>query len=359
MYYNLVRHLPAVGVDVRGLVVGEPLRPDEGVRAFAPADAPLPVRLWRARRAAADALAGGAVDVVASHFALYTFPFLDLVRDRPLVVHFHGPWASESAAEGGGGAARRVRHAVEAAVYRRADRVVVLSEAFGGLVQETYGVAAHRVRLVPGGTEVDRFDVPVSRAGARRRLGWPEDRPVLLSVRRLARRMGLEALVDAVGLLRAEVPDVLLLMAGRGPIAEELEARVAEAGLGGHVRLLGFVPDDDLPLAYRAATASVVPTRALEGFGLITAESLAAGTPVFVTPVGGLPEAVSALSRSLVFPSGSVRAMAAHLGAALQGRLPLPSADACRAYARDRFDWSTVARRTRAVYEEVTHPTSP
>ena len=178
-------------------------------------------------------------------------------------------------------------------------------------------------------------------------------RPVLLSVRRLAHRMGLEALVDAVGLLRAEVPDVLLLVAGRGPLAEALEGRVAAAGLSEHVRLLGFVPDDDLPLAYRAATASVVPTRALEGFGLITVESLAAGTPVFVTPVGGLPEAVSPLSPTLVFPSGEAGAMAAHLAAALSGRLLVPSDAACRAYARDRFDWSTVAHRTRAVYEEV------
>ena len=44
--------------------------------------------------------------------------------------------------------------------------------------------------------------------------------------------------------------------------------------------MLGFVPDEDLPLAYRAANFSIVPTVALEGFGLITIESLAAGTPV-------------------------------------------------------------------------------
>ena len=55
-----------------------------------------------------------------------------------------------------------------------------------------------------------------------------------------------------------------------------------------------------LPLAYRAADLTVVPTVALEGFGLIAVESLAAGTPVLVTPVGGLPEVVAALSPALV-----------------------------------------------------------
>ncbi len=53
-----------------------------------------------------------------------------------------------------------------------------------------------------------------------------------------------------------------------------------------HVRLLGFVSDADLPLAYRAADLSIVPSQALEEFGVITLESLAAGMPVLVTLVG-------------------------------------------------------------------------
>lgn len=352
VYYNLARSLPTIGVGVRGLVTGTAPDQDANVRAFASPTAPLPARWWGARRAAAATLSAHPVDLVASHFALYTFPLLDGIRGRPLVVHFHGPWASEASVE-----RRRLllraRQAVETAVYRRADRFIVLSEAFSTVLQETYAVPAERIRVVPGGTDVGRFDVPVSRDEARRRLGWPEGRPVVLAVRRLARRMGLETLIDAMSLLHERVPDALLYVAGRGPLAAELRDHIAALGLDDHVRLLGYVPDEDLPLAYRAATLSVVPTQALEGFGLITVESLAAGTPVFVTPVGGLPEAVRGLSPSLVMPGSDAPSMARHLAAALQDEFAIPSADQCREYTRTHFDWSTVARRTRSVYEEV------
>ena len=99
--------------------------------------------------------------------------------------------------------------------------------------------------------------------------------------------MGLEELIDAMKLIARRHPEALLLLGGSGPISSELQARIESHGLQQHVKLLGRVEDALLPLAYRAANLSVVPSRALEGFGLVTLESLAAGTPVYVTRVGG------------------------------------------------------------------------
>ncbi|MGF6806856.1 glycosyltransferase involved in cell wall biosynthesis [Paraburkholderia sp. Clong3] len=175
----------------------------------------------------------------------------------------------------------------------------------------------------------------------------------MLAVRRLVRRMGLEDLIDAVKLLKRSAPDVLLLIAGKGRLEGELEARIADAGLEHNVKLLGFVPDQHLAALYRAANLSVVPTVALEGFGLITVESLASGTPVLVTPVGGLPEAVAGLSPDLVLPETGAAAIAAGLAGALNGTLKLPDADACRRYARERFDNAVIAKRVAAVYAEA------
>jgi glycosyltransferase involved in cell wall biosynthesis len=147
------------------------------------------------------------------------------------------------------------------------------------------------------------------------------------------------------------VPDALVLIAGNGPIRAELEARIAALGLGDTVRLLGFVPDEQLPLAYRAADLSVVPTASLEGFGLITVESLAAGTPCVVTPVGGLPDIVAPIAPQLVTASARAADIGDTLAAALLGTIPLPSAAACARQARERFDWPVVAARVRDVYE--------
>ncbi len=165
--------------------------------------------------------------------------------------------------------------------------------------------------------------------------------------------MGLEQLIEAMRGVRDAVPDALLLIAGQGPIGEEIDEQIRQLGLEHHVRRLGFVPDSDLPVAYRAADISVVPTQSLEGFGLIIAESLAAGTPALVTPIGGMPEVVRALDPALVLDDATPATIEAGLVRALREPASLPTVQACQAYARSRFDWSVVVQRLLAVYDEA------
>jgi len=356
VFHALARHLPTEDVDVRGLVVGSDnvARATRGqVQAFAPASAPLPQRLLGIRAALKRPGFLAESDLAAVHFALFAFPALDLLGALPLVVHFHGPWAMESRAEQERSWLVAVKAAIERRVYRRADRFIVLSDAFREVLAQSYGVPRERIRIVPGGVDTERFDTGHTVESARERLGWPADRPTLLSVRRLVRRVGLEALVRSMERVRRHVPDALLMIAGKGPLAQTLHDLIRERGLEHHVRLLGFVPDDDLPVAYRAADLSVVPTSSLEGFGLIAAESLAAGTPVMVTPVGGLPEVVRDLDAHLVFEGHDVESIARGLTRALLGEFPLPDAAECRRFAVARYAWPAVARSVRAVYEEV------
>jgi glycosyltransferase involved in cell wall biosynthesis len=356
-FFELWRHLPAAGVGFRGLVVGSSAVGTASggtVTSFSPVSAPLIARLWRARRAAADALRSDPQALLVSHFALYTFPFGGprggKLRRRPLVVHFQGPWALEGTAERGSRTRALVKHAVERAVYDHATVFVVLSEAFGRILVERYDVPRDRIRVIPGGADVDRFaDVP-SRADARRALGWPADRPIVLTVRRLVRRMGLDTLVEAAASIRRAIPDALVMICGAGRLRADLERSIEAQGLADGVRLAGFIPDDKLPLAYRAADLSVVPSVALEGFGLVAAESLAAGTAVMVTPVGGLPEVVAGLAPQCVLAGTSANDLAEGIVGALTGMIALPTADACQRFARERYAWPTIARQLRDVY---------
>ncbi len=355
VYYNLATALPAVGVDVHGLVTGssDPSKTHPQVRTVISTSSSLPRRLSAFRRAVRRKLQSTRIDVVASHFALYAAAGLDLIPPRPLVVHFHGPWAHESEIEGEPGFAVGLKKWVERAVYRRGRRFIVLSNAFREVLITQYDVPADRIRIVPGGVETARFNTGYSRSDARTRLGWPTDRPIVIAVRRLVQRVGIDHLITAMKRVRARVPDALLLIAGAGPLRSSFEQQVAAAELSQHVRFLGFVPDEDLPLAYRAANISVMPSLALEGFGLSAVESLAAGTPVFVTPVGGLPDIVRDLSEDLLLPSAKPAVLADRLIAALTGALSLPSTTDCQSYAQSRYDWSTVAAQTHTVYQEA------
>jgi glycosyltransferase involved in cell wall biosynthesis len=356
VYYELVKHLPAANVEVRGLVAGsaQVARDSRGVvEGFAPRSHSLIRRLLAVRRLALPLLRADPRLLVASHFSLYTEPLLGALAGHPMVVHFHGPWGLEGVAEGQSGLTARVKTALEKAVYSRAGAFIVLSRPFGEILERRFGVAPGKVHVIPGGVDASRFAVRESRAECRAKLGWPQDRPIVLSVRRLMRRMGLDDLVRATLRLRDRVPNVLVLIAGSGPLAGEIDGRIASLGLQENVRLLGFVADDALPCAYRAADISVVPTVALEGFGLIVAESLAAGTPCFVTPVGGLPETVGGLSSALVLRATGSDAIADGLADALTGATPLPGALECADFARKNYDWPVIAGRVRVVYEEA------
>lgn len=356
VFSELFKYLPTAGVDAIGAVAGPDdvsQRTDGKVVSFAADGAGMAHRVLGARRTIANILEQSKPDLVASHFALYAAPALDLMKSLPKITHFHGPWAGESKQEGGSSAAAFAKAQVENYVYRSADRVIVLSKAFAELAAVRYSIQPERIRLVPGSVDIERFSLIGSREEVRLRLGLPTDRPILLSVRRLVQRMGLSTLIEAMKAISSAIPDVLLCIGGEGSLRASLEQQVREQHLTQNVRFLGYIEEVDLPWLYRASDINVVPTLALEGFGLVAAEALAAGTPSMVTPIGGLPEVVTSLSASLVFRSSSAEDLADGLIAGLLGKMALPSQSACEAYAREHFASTLMAERTVAVYREL------
>lgn len=325
-------------------------------RSMAPKGASL-LRRWRGAVAMArQELRGGDIDVVNAHFALYAFPWLrDIPKNVPLVVNFHGPWAEEISAESSNWKRRMVAmiaRRMEKTVYRRADLLVTLSSAFREVLIRDYGVSARRIYVVPGGVDTRKYlDAPPLHE-ARVALGWPADRPIFLAVRRLAKRMGLEMLIEAIRKARVAHPEVLLLIGGKGAEQASLQDLIETHGLGDNVRLLGFIPDEDLPLAYAAADCSVVPTVALEGFGLIIVESLASGTPVLGTPVGAIPEILTGLDENLLFSAVSADALADRMNAVLDGKVVLPGRETCRAYAR-QYSWPNVMPKLLEIFHQA------
>jgi glycosyltransferase involved in cell wall biosynthesis len=353
VFRDLALGLPDAGVSLRGLVLGPPdvaALTGGRVRAFGQGGG-LPARLLAARQAVAAALRDQPSDVVAAHFALFAAPALDVLGRQPLVMHFHGPWADEAAEEGAGRFGCALRRRLERTVYHRAARVITLSHAFAGLVQARYGVPANRISVIPGSVDLARFAPAMPKDAARAALGWPTGRPLLLAVRRLVRRMGLDRLIEAMPQVRAAVPGAQLMIAGQGAEEAALKTLAQSRGVADQVCFLGFLPEARLPLAYRAADINVVPSRALEGFGLTAAEALAAGTPSVVAPIGGLPEVVAPLSPNLVFRSATPADMAAGLIAALQGGAPGEAA--CVQFARERFSTSRVIADTARLYREA------
>ena len=175
---------------------------------------------------------------------------------------------------------------------------------------------------------------------------------MLLSVGRAVAKKGYDDLIAALALLPKDLAWRLVHIGG-GALADKLEEQAARVGLAERIEWRGARPQPEVLAAYRAADINVVPTTALEGFGLTAAEALAAGTPSMVTPIGGLPEVVADLSPDLIFTSCETPEVASGLIAALKGEIGIPDSATCRAYAETRFANSLAAQRTAGVYREL------
>jgi glycosyltransferase involved in cell wall biosynthesis len=335
---------------------------DPGLRALRRRDFSVDGRSWiafartamlNARRAALDALAGEGADVLHVHQPLAGYGVLvaRAARGLPSLYTFHSPAPLEYRMRAGmtprhragvaGWLGAAVLRWLERACLRRATRVHVLSSYSGTLVERLYGVPAARIVRIAGGVDVERFRPASDRAAIRRGLGLPPDAPVLLTVRNLENRMGLDALLEAFATIAREVPNACLLIGGEGSRRAELEGGARTLRITDRVRFLGFVPDEALPRHYQAADFFVLPTRALEGFGLVTIEALACGTPVLGTPVGATPEILAPLDPSLLFEDESAGAIAAGLRRHLMRRdaeAAVRLRAACRRFA-ESYGW--------------------
>ena len=289
-------------------------------------------------------------DAINLHFALYSFPLLQVLpKGVPVTFSFHGPWALESKQEGSGKLSVFLKHWVEDRVYHRCDRFIVLSKAFGDILHQEYQVPWSKIHVIPGGVDLSRFQFDRSRPEARSQLNWPQNRPILFTARRLVRRVGLDKLLMAVAAIKPEIPDIWLAIAGKGPLQADLQQQATDLGLNDNVKFLGFLPDDQLPIAYQAADLSVMPSQSLEGFGLAVLESLACGTPALCTPVGGMPEILEPFSPNLITASTEATAIAERLEQLLLKQVPMPSRESCQEYAAMNFDWQNIAQKVRKV----------
>jgi glycosyltransferase involved in cell wall biosynthesis len=354
-YMELVTRLPALGSEVVGIVYELQEAPEvQGLKlvSFGTQNKTIIRQFLDQRRIVKECLCDG-FDLVVSHCTPSLFPSLRHLGRKPLISHFHGPRYLERILEGAHPISVQLSKYIEQRVYARSEHVITLSHYMKRVLGKIYGFREERISVVPGGVSLDQFKPHLSRPEARLQLNLPPHRPIILTLRRLERRMGLNNLIEAMAEVVRSHPDVLLLIAGKGRLQNELNAHIRSRNLTANIRMMGVVSDQVLPLLYRAADFSIVPSTAYEGFGLILVESLASGTPALGTPVGAIPEVLGPLSRSLLFEGVSPHHLCDGIRELLSGERAMPNTQACEDYAAANYAWPIVTRQIDEVYRKV------
>ncbi len=225
----------------------------------------------------------------------------------------------------------------ERRVVHRATVIIVLSQFSNHQLMQLHDREAV---LIPGGVNSERFQ-PTGRD--------PSDKTLrLITLRNLVPRMGLPQLIRAMSLLP---PHIELTIGGRGPLQDELMGLIHSLDLSQRVRLAGHVPDEDLPLFYSSANWFVLPTVALEGFGLVTLESLSCGTPVLGTRIGATPELLEKFDSQWIIEEPTAKEIAATILRVIEK--PAPSPDDLHHRVAEEFDWKNIAKLYLEMFESL------
>ena len=234
-------------------------------------------------------------------------------------------------------------------------RLVRRFHAISGYVADTMArrllVPRERIEVIPRGRDLGRLATRT--AAARRKvrdgLGVADSTPVLLAAARHEYQKGLDVLVTALGEVRRERPDALLLVAGRfGDESDRIRAAADRAGVAPAVRLLG--PREDVPELMGAADVFVAPSR-WEGLGSAALEAMGVGVPLVVSDVPALRELVGSADCAVLVRPEDPGALAR----GILGCLCDPSSTAERTKAaperfRSQYALAPVAERTIDFY---------
>ena len=249
----------------------------------------------------------------------------------------------------------RMLNRVERGCLARSDLVTTFSKYTHMLLRQLHGEEiVGAAEIVPGWVDVDRFRILDDRKAARDELGWPVDRPVLFTLRRLVPRMGVDRLLAALSEVSSGGRDFMMVIAGEGPMKRQLETMAGDLSLGGRVKFAGFVKDEQLPLMYGAADAFILPTAELECFGLIAIESLACGRPVLATPVAAIPEIIGEIEPSWLAKDESAASIANLIKDFCSGKIPMLEPEVLRRITEQRYSKrETLPKLVAAIIDRV------
>ena len=253
---------------------------------------------------------------------------------------------------------RLMRRWLEKWVMKYCRTIVVLSEFSRERLFAAHGIPSGKTTLIPGGVNTEKFKPALDKMAIRRRLQLPTDRVVLFTVRNLVARMGLENLLLAIKDASKSVPNLFLVLAGEGPLNGKLRDMAIRENIADKIHFTGFVSEEKLPSYYQMADLFVLPTKELEGFGLVTLESLSSGVPVIGTPVGGTNEILGRLDPGFIFEDTTPSSMAKLIIDCYHKMIKAPGewediGARCRRFVERNYSWEVSVKALENLFARI------
>ncbi|MDR2202993.1 MAG: glycosyltransferase family 4 protein [Nitrososphaerota archaeon] len=232
---------------------------------------------------------------------------------------------------------------------KQADKIITVSNATKEYVL-SIGANPNKIKVIHNGVDLNRFKpLPQIKEEMRKKIGIPKDAKVVLTVRRIVYKNGVDTLIDAANLAIKKKQHLVFIIAGKGPDMTSIQNQIEQLGLEKNIKLTGFVADQALHLYYNAADMFVLPSKSGEGLPLVALEAMACGLPVIATNVGGISEIMIKDFGKLV-PANNPQTLA---DAIIEFADTNKSADELHAIVETQYSWDKNVSQLIELYEEL------
>ncbi len=269
----------------------------------------------------------------------------------PHVVMFHTLGAVKNSI-GIGEDETELRIESEREVVADCDLIIASTEKEKAELIRHYSASPEKITVIPCGVNLDLFQ-PIDREIARKELSLNHQK-VILFVGRIEPLKGLSQLLRALTHLNGKEAPLLLIVGGdeysQGQV-QALQKMADELRIDDRITFAGSVSQEKLPLFYSAADVCVIPSYH-ESFGMVALESLACGTPIVATDVGGMRQIIHHGEMGRIVSDNSPHKLAGEISRLLFNGDQVQDAR-MRREAMAEFSWATIADRILHEYNRL------
>lgn len=231
-------------------------------------------------------------------------------------------------------------------------KVIACSNFMKKQINEIFNISEDKIWVIPNGVDIKDFDIDFDRASFRRKYAR-ENEKIVFYVGRHVYEKGIHLLIDSIPKIADSYNDTKFIIAGTGPMTEELKVKVKNTGLDGRVVFTGYMDDESKNKLFTVSDAAVFPSL-YEPFGIVALEAMAAGCPVVVSDTGGLSEIVNHRQNGMKTIYGSAQSIADNVLALLKDR-ELSEQIKVNGIktTRELYTWDRVSEITEKLYYEI------
>jgi glycosyltransferase involved in cell wall biosynthesis len=297
------------------------------------------------------ALSDGDYDIIHTHiptpWSADWSAFYSNSKKKPLVVTYHNDIIGQGLAS----LVARIYNSVGLNYVLKTAAKIIITQP--GYLQSSSYLAKYRdkIEVIPNGVDVEKFQ-PIQASDN-------EDKSTIFFLSVLDefhKYKGLDYLLEALKIVKNNVPDVKLIVGGKGVLLDHHQEMAASLGLKDNVEFAGFIPDEEIADYYSQASVFVLPSISSlqEGFGIVALEALACQTPVVTTDIVGVAQDLKQIKGGIVIPPRDTHKLADAITQILSdAQMQKEMGQRGRKLVQEKYTWKGVASSMEKVYKEI------